>query len=114
MSGKEKIRGLMVQFDGESPGANSIQRFVSSAVEVEAKTAGDQYGVEYRVLLKTSDPKLIDIPEGEEKQANEPVPAKPSSDKALWIVLGIAGIGAGGLVYCLLLWPRSRSGTRSR
>lgn len=111
--GSTAIKSFIVQFENEVPGARSIQRYSSDAIDVEAKTAGDQYGVEYRVVLKTNDPKAIDIPEGEAKRVNQtPVPV-PSSDRALWIVLGIAGLGAGALVYCLLLWPRSK-GSRAR
>ncbi len=112
-TGAASIRSFLVQFENEVPGAKSIQRFSSDALDVEAKTAGDQYGVEYRIVLKTHDPKAIDIPEGEAKHTNQTPPQVPSSDKALWIVLGIAGLGAGALVYCLLLWPRSK-GSRPR
>jgi len=106
-----RIDGMSVIFEGIAPNAQTLQRFSSDYVKLEAN-ASPEIGIEYRVQLLTQDPSKLDIPEGKEKPeaAPPPAPAPKRVDWTLWITIAIAALATGALVYSLVL----RAGSAAR
>jgi hypothetical protein len=107
-----KANALMIQFSTESPTSTIVQRFRSEAVELQA-SADPRFGLEYRIKLSSTDPAKIVIPEGQaakDFRAAKPEPApKGGPDWSIIVVIAIAALAVGALVYSLLLRPRPKT-----
>jgi hypothetical protein len=106
------VRGLTVQYQSEAPNQQTVRTYTSDAVEVEG-SADPGKGLEYRILLKTNDPALIVIPEGQEAQ--EAVQPKAPERSLDWLTISLivaAALALGALVYSLLLRTRPTAGSK--
>lgn len=110
----DTIDVLLIQFENERQTDNTLLRYSSDSVRVEAQAAQSALGVEYRVLLKSQDPDKIEIPDGPRNTVPEPAPktAPKKTDFGLIALIAIAALALGALVYSLLL--RGRPRTRAR
>lgn len=112
------ITGLDIIFEGITLPAKTPTRFDSptGAVSYEVQSGASMGGAEYRVELLTQDPAKIDIPEP--GQAATPVAITPSSpvkgfDWTLTLLVLVAAIAVGALVYSVLIRPRPRPRAKS-
>lgn len=114
-SDKPAVNGLSIQFDRLPPGKNTLRRFSSKAVIVEASDqVQPQIGVEYRVQYLSHDPNAIDVPETPQPAPKPQQPKKVvSTDWVLWGIALVAACALGALVYSVLSRGRP-SGPASR
>ena len=111
------IGGIMVVFDREIPGPTTIRNYFpgNRTVEVQARADDPRVGVEYRIRLLSQVADAIVIPEGDQQSKPEtPNRSQKSNDLYIWIILVIASIAAGALVYSLLLQSRSTASRKRR
>ena len=106
---------LMIQFEGEKPGENTLRVYEpkTGEVRVQGMSAANALGVEYRVQLLTQDPDKISIPDDRRTPPRQIVTApapKSGPDWVLYAVIVVAALAVGALVYSLLL--RARPGAR--
>ena len=106
------LQDFSLIFTSQRPGANTLQRFRSDAIEVQSQVLAGGFGLEYRVRLLTQKPEQIDIPEGG-PSAVKPSPVRPATtgnqNWTLWVLIAVVSIATGALVYSLLLRPRPRA-----
>jgi hypothetical protein len=104
------VHGLNIQYESEAPDTNILRRYRSDVVELEAQ-AHPMTGIEYRIVLRSQDPEAIVIPEGQDAHdARNAPPVPPPADGPNWliiVIIAVASIALGALVYSLLLRPRS-------
>jgi hypothetical protein len=108
------VDGLMIQYTPGIAGAQPVRRYTSDAVRLTG-TYSPQTGLEYRVTLTDQARDHIIIPEG-----NDPVPAaqpakpapEPRSNLLIYIIIVVAALALGALVYSLLLRPKPRERSR--
>lgn len=105
-----EIDVLMVQFEGEQPGPNTLKTFSNDSIQLQAE-ASAPLGVEYRVRMLTQDPERISIPKERAPAAPAAVvPPRQGPDRGLIVLIVAAALAGGALVYSLLL--RSRPSRR--
>ncbi len=104
------IQGLTIEFEGITPTKDTVEHFSKPDVvlaEGRYTNAGVLKGIEYRIALKTQDPKLITFPDRFEppKPVVQAVPRPAPHDSKLWLILSFIGLGiiGGALVYFALL-----------
>lgn len=100
------ITGMSITFDGEKATADTLGNLKGAMVNVQARAnQAPDPGVEFRVELTGQDPKQIVIPDHSVKPDPVPPPAPPrqTPDWPLWLMLGIAAVAVGALVYLALL-----------
>jgi hypothetical protein len=104
------IEGLTIDFEGITPTKNTVSAYTpkSGLIVGEGRytNSGVLKGIEYRIALRTQDPKLIVFPDRweKEKPIAQPTPTTPHDSK-LWLILSFIGVGiiGGALVYFALL-----------
>lgn len=110
------IGRLVVSFDGEVPGAKTIQRFTSPELSVYGRTLGSS--VDYDVELKSQDSAKLVIPDSKTAEAAAAAAKQPaktaskSADPVIYVLVVVAGVAAGALVYCLILMLGRRTAAR--
>lgn len=104
-----RIRTLSILFEGARPTVQTLMKFSSDAVRVEAQSDSGPIGLEYRVQLKTQDPNRLLIPESQPAALKPPLP-KPETrtDWTVWALIAGAAVAVGALVYSLMLRSRPR------
>jgi len=115
--GPYTIKGYEIILDGENADPRNVRKFNSPAVDVEGIHIESPPGVEYRVLLKTTEPDKIFIPSWSGEQ--RPQPTQPHSngtlDWTLYALLIVGAIAIGALVYSVLLrQPHPRAETKPK
>ena len=98
-------------FEKQKPNADTVKDYRSDAVEVQADSQPGSIGIEYRISLKEQNPDKIEIPDSALAVAKGPnqivVPGGP--DTATYVLIGLAAVAVGALVYSLTLrGPRRR------
>jgi len=105
------IEGVSVVYEKQRPTAETVRDFRSAAVDVQADAQPGSIGIEYRVHIKDQDPSKIEIPDSAlatAQVANQSVPSG-GPDMVTLIVIGVAAVAVGALVYSLTLRrPRQR------
>jgi len=111
-----RIGALIVQFAGQKPTERTINTFRSDSVVLAGRVLDAPFeGLEYRVALLSQDPTQIAIPDFHDPQAKKPEKkpekAAPSSETPVlrFVLLGVAALAAGALVYFVVRSGRSRS-----
>lgn len=101
------ITAFIVSFDEQRPTEKSVKTYQSDAVALSGRAIPPPFGgLEYRVVLFTQNPDAIAIPDEHKppvKAVKKPVsPPTKSNQSTLTIVLiAVAAIAAGALVYFL-------------
>jgi hypothetical protein len=105
--GKFTVKGMSVLLDGESADERTVRSFKSDRVEVQGIRLDEPKGIEYRILVKSTEPDQIFIPSWSgERLPEKPVPVpKPSVDWTLYGLVIVGAIAVGALVYSFLLRP---------
>ncbi len=110
------VTGISVQFVGEAPKSETLLEFGSETDSVQVQGMYDSAfgGVEYRIKLNVQDPKLIQIPEGNEQKpsAIPSTEARKGTDWTTWALIAIAAIAVGALVYSLLVNSKVSKGLK--
>ncbi len=103
--GKNEVHVISVVYESLRPGANTLQNFSSSSVQVQGVSDQSQIGLEYRIKLLTQDPSKITIPELATETAKKPPPVAPTQgvDWLLWTLIVVAALALSALVYSLLV-----------
>jgi len=105
------VEGVSVVYEKQRPSVETVRDFRSSAVDVQADAQPGSIGIEYRVHIKDQDPAKIEIPDSAlatAQVANQSVPSG-GLDMVTVIVIGVAAVAVGALVYSLTLRrPRQR------
>lgn len=101
----DTVTGLSVVFDAFKPSKETLQKYKSATVNLEAQfNPPPASGLEYRVLLASQDPRKIEIPDHAEPIAAQ----KPSEGKTgasstpswiTWVLIGVPATSFGALVY---------------
>lgn len=95
---------------------NTLQSNVNDSTVVIGTARGNPPSVEYSITLRTQDPAKIDIPQ--EHSAKKPVPVEPKKPAEsglkteVIILVGVASVAAGVLVYWMLTGRRSGGSVR--
>ncbi len=106
-----EITGISVVFEKQKPTADTVKDYRSAAVDVQADSQPGSIGIEYRILLKDQDPEKIEIPDSALAVAEGPNQIVPPGgpDTAIYVLIGLAAVAVGALVYSLTLrGPRRR------
>lgn len=111
-----RIGALIVQFAGQKPTTRTINTYRSDAVVMAGRILDAPFpGIEYRVALLSQDPTRIDIPDfhdagakKSEKKTEKPAP-KSETPVLKFVLLGVAALAAGALVYFVVRSGRTRS-----
>lgn len=112
----DTIHRLVLSFDGEVPGAKTIQRYTSPGLAVFGRSLGSS--VDYDVELRTQDPTKLVIPDTKTAEAALAAAKQPPklvskpADPVVYVLVAVAGLAAGALVYCLILMLGRRSAGR--
>jgi len=106
-----EIWGISVVFEKQKPTADTVKEYRSGAVEVQADSQPGSIGIEYRIALKDQNPERIEIPDSALAVAKGPNQIVPPGgpDTATYVLIGLAAVAVGALVYSLTLrGPRRR------
>ncbi len=105
--GKFTVKGMSVLLEGEGADERTVRSFKSEYVEVQGIRINTPKGIEYRILVKSTEPDQIFIPSWSgERLPEKPVPVpKPSVDWTLYGLVIVGAIAVGALVYSFLLRP---------
>ena len=106
------IQAMLVDFDFQRAGTLTLGSYSSPYVSVDRRIV--QSSVEYEVTLLTQDPNLLTIPDSTQTSAS-PVAAakvKAGTDWVFDVVLLVAALAFGALVYSLLLLRPGKGGKR--
>lgn len=106
-----QITGISVVFEKQKPTVDTVKDYRSAAVDVQADSQPGSIGIEYRISLKDQNPEKIEIPDSAlavVKGPNQIVPPG-GPDTATYVLIGLAAVAVGALVYSLTLrGPRRR------
>jgi hypothetical protein len=111
-SGTSLVQGMDIHLEGAQSSNTTLSAYDSSAVQVEGRAEPSPTAIDYRVLLKTQDPKQIVIPDRAEPPAvtNAPVPQSSSAPPiVIWVLVIVGALAAFALVYNLALRGSSRT-----
>lgn len=107
------VKGISIIFEGETPTSKTVRKFgKEDVVSAIAKGSIAPPGIEYSIALLTQDPKLIEFPSQtvNEPQNKKEAPVNGNSNQtAIYVLLILAAISGGALVYLALLRPGRRS-----
>lgn len=107
------LSSFLVIVDGLAPTDRTLRKFESREVSLVGEAvAGQNPALEYRIVVRTSDPEKVVIPlEHVQKPPPKPLPAPNQPNRPLLLTLvAAAGVGAGALVYfAVLRAPRRRA-----
>jgi hypothetical protein len=105
--GKYTVKGMSVLLDGETADERSVRSFTSDAVEVQGIRINEPLGLDYRILIKTTEPSAIFIPSwsGDKLPTKTVPPPKQGVDWPLYSMATVAALAVGVLVYSFLLRP---------
>ena len=106
-----QVSGISVVFEKQTPTADTVKDFRSDAVDVQADSQPGSIGIEYRISIKDQNPDHIEIPDSALAVATGPNQTVPRGgpDTATYVLIGIAAVAVGALVYSLTLrGPRRR------
>jgi hypothetical protein len=105
-----QVNALLVSFENQAPTERTLQSLNTDSVLVGSQLLSDPNGIEYRVLLLTQDPELVNIPTLVDIASNQPAsPAVPTGPSpVLYLILAIGALSGGALVYFAALRPSSR------
>lgn len=106
------VTSLLVIFDGEKPvSGKTLQDFASKGVELTAKSHESPRAVEYRIVVKSQDPRLVSIPKEHVAKVRPESSGKvsPGPQPTVVALLALAGLAGVALVYFLV---SSRQGTK--
>lgn len=100
-----EVKGILVILRDFVPNKKTIRAFSNDSVRVMARVVPAPNALEYSIELLSQDPDKIEIPEQIPETRTEPKPQEnPSSPSGLvWVLLGVAGVAAGVLVYLAFL-----------
>ena len=104
------VKSFLITFEEEVPRYQTLQSISNESVAVVSQAMTSPTGVEYRVLAFTQEPSEIEIPSlvpDEPQEETAPV-AEEKLNPLVFVMLGIAAISGGALVYFLALRPSSR------
>ncbi|AIE83422.1 hypothetical protein [Fimbriimonas ginsengisoli] len=114
-SANDKLDALMVQFEGERAGTNTLQACSESSgcsgARLEGRVEEAPFGTEYRIKLLGHDPDKIIIPD-DKRELPAPKPVKAASAHTDWTLIALLVVAAfafGALVYSLLSRGRPRT-----
>lgn len=114
-SAHDSIDALMIQFEGETPTANTLRACSPPApgcenVVVEGRASDAKFGVEYRVKLLAHDPYKIFTPDtrGQTSAPKAVLPTKKGLDWTFVALIIVSALALGALVYSLLSRGRPR------
>lgn len=99
------VKSILVIFDGEKPvSGKTLQDFASKGVELTATSHMSPMAVEYRISLKTQDPRWVTIPKEHVAKVKPESSAKVSAGPQPTVValLALAGLAGVALVYFLV------------
>ncbi|CAN5530201.1 hypothetical protein BH11ARM2_BH11ARM2_02200 [soil metagenome] len=106
----EGIKGMSIVCEGFKPTKATVLSYRSEGVQMLASPQSGGVGAEFRVLLSSTDPTKIDIPDRQEPK-KQPYPKKevqPGPDYVTYGIVAVAALALGALVYSLMLRPRSK------
>jgi hypothetical protein len=106
-----EISGISVVFEKQTPNADTVKDYRSDAVDVQADSQPGSIGIEYRISLKDQNPSHIEIPDSALAVTTGPNQIVPRGgpDTATYVLIGLAAVAVGALVYSLTLrGPRRR------
>ena len=115
-SGRFVTNGMSIHFAGERPTNSTIRTYLSDAVAVYGEVLSNPDGLEYRVRLLTQDAEKILLPKVY-TPTPKPLPKpeqKGGIQPLIWVLLTLASLAAGALVYCFVVgigWPKGRART---
>jgi hypothetical protein len=116
-TGRFVTRGMTIHFAGETPTNSTIRTHLSDAVAVYGEVQANPDGIEYRVRLLSQDADKILVP-SEFKPSPKPqqkTVVDQGVPKFVWVLLTLASLAAGALVYCFVVgvgWTRGRTRTQ--
>jgi hypothetical protein len=100
------VNGLDVLFENETPNTHTVKAWQGDSAEVEALfQQGAVPMIEYRVKLLTQDRDKISIPSEPTAEAPKVEPPQPKShsDVLMIVLIAVAALAVGALVYSVLL-----------
>lgn len=103
-------KGMVITFENEKPGFDTLKKLTTEAVEIASQVLQNPDGVEYRVHLISQVPEQISVPslvpqQEVSKSAGE---TAKTVNPIVFVLLGIATLAAGALVYFSTLRAGSR------
>lgn len=105
------VHNIYVMFQGQAPTEKTLRRYVTDSVVVSGQGSANPAYIDYRVTILAQDPTKMTIP-------REYVPTPQESTERIqpqgmsawvWVLIALAAVAAGALVYSLVL----RFGTHS-
>ena len=111
-AGTSIIQGMDIHLEGAKASSTTLSAFESAAVQVQGRPEPSPPAIEYRVLLKTQDPKQVVIPDRMDAPApapQAPVSSSGASPALIWVLVIIGALAAFALVYNLALRGSSRT-----
>jgi hypothetical protein len=108
------VKGMMVVLDDFVPvPKKTLRNFKSPAVVIQGRVDENPPAVQYDIQLLTQNPSEINVQAEPEKAENSPVPApsRKAPSTILWLLIVLAGLSVGGLVYFFI--SRWHSGSSS-
>lgn len=108
----EGVKGMTIVFEGFKPNIATVLDHRSAGVQMLASPQPGNGGAEFRVLIATTDPANIDIPDRQDA-VKKPVAATQKAvrrgpDLVTYGIVAVAALALGALVYSLMLRPRSK------
>lgn len=113
--GRTPLKNLALLYTGHVPDSKTIRNYPNKDFTLRIEGQRLPGGVEYRTYLSpTLKEEAVVLPGPKDSLPVKPAPIVRSerADYTLPIVLGIGALAAGGLVYSLLLRPRSGAARR--
>lgn len=102
---------MLVTFEDQSPTDQTLEALYKGGARVASQILNSPRGIEYRILLVSQDPTKIEIPslvgKTQEESGQSKQPAG-GTNPVVYILLAVAAISGGALVYFLTLRPASQ------
>lgn len=110
------IHTLSVRYAGERPNDGTITAYNSEALGLVGTVTNSPPGIEYLIALKTQDPRALTIPERHSPTvaATPRTAPKRAFPAMVWVLVGVAALAAGCLVYFAALALGRRGPAPSR
>lgn len=108
------VHNLYVMFQGQAPTDKTLRRYVTENVVVSGQGSANPPYIDYRVSLLVQDPEKLTIPRefvATTRETTERMQPKGMS-AWVWVLITLAAVAAGALVYSLVLRFGARSSAK--